>query len=178
MNLCVLIVCLFLGVSLLSLLSFSLGKCQNRQKCHGLIFEYSPCFSLRNKVPMLSLRKRWNVRSFIPLCSAICIAWAVVKAGGSRLTIACCWLLSAFSLRIFWTLNADSLKYSVSLMACSTVNRSIQVLSYSPQVHRANWIIRQKRVMYISSLYLQAQMRLLSNTEISALMMFLIRSVQ
>ena len=151
MNLCVLIV-VFFSVSLLSLLSSSLGKRQNRQKCHGLIFEYSPCFSLRNNVPMLSLRKRWNVRSFIPFCSAICIAWAVVKDGGSRLTIACCWLLSMFSLSIFWTLNADSLKYSVSLMARSTVNRSIYVLPHSPQVHRAYWIIRQKRMMYISSL--------------------------
>ena len=152
MNLCVLIVCFFFSVSLLSLLSFSFGKCQYRQKCHGLIFEYSPCFSLRNRVPILSLRNRWNVRSFIPFCSAICIAWAVVKDGGSRLTIVCCWLLSVFSLRTFWTFNADSLKYSVSLIARSTVNRSIQVLSHSPQVHRANWIIRQKRMMYISSL--------------------------
>ena len=152
MNLCVLIVCFLFYVSLLSLLSFSLGKCQNRQKCHGLIFEYSPCFSLRNNVPILSLRKRWNVRSFIPFCSAICIAWAVVKDGGSRLTIACCWLLRAFSFRIFCTLNADSLRNSVSLMARSIVNRSIYVLPHSPQVHRTIWIIRQKRMMYISSL--------------------------
>ena len=127
-------------------------KVSKPTKCHGLIFEYSPCFSLRNKVPMLSLRKRWNVRSFIPLCSAICIAWAVVKAGGSRLSIACCWLLCVFSLRTFWTFNADSLKYSISLIARSTVNRSIQVLSHYPQVHRANWKIRQKRMMYISNL--------------------------
>ena len=153
MNLCVLIVCFFLGVSLLSLLSFSLGKCQNRQKCHRLIFEYSPCFSFAEQSPDIVIEKSLKCPLLHPVLLGYLYGLGCRKGrGGSRLTITCCWLLRAFSFRIFCTLNADSLKYSVSLMALSTVNRSIQALSHSPQVHRASWIIRQKRMMYISNL--------------------------
>ena len=137
-NLCVVIVSVLLCVSLLSLLSFSRLKMSKATKRHGLIFEYFPCFSLRNRMPMLSFRNRCRVRSFIPFCSAICVACAVVNVEGSKLTMVCYWLFNATSLMMCCTLKADSLKYSVSRMARSTVSKSMYSLPHSPQVHRAS----------------------------------------
>lgn len=135
----------------MSLLSFSLGKCQNRQKCHGLIFEYSPCFSLRNRVPILSL-KSLKCPLLHPVLLGYLYGLGCRKGRRQQIDYHLLLAVKGILIQDICTLNADSLKYSVSLMALSTVNRSKQALSHSPQVHRASWIIRQKRMMYISNL--------------------------